>query len=80
MPRQTLIRITPKTAIGLHHVLIQATFNAPMSFFETTDTSKILNRFSQDMNLIEMALPIAAWLLYQSKLLNIVLVNLKNNE
>ncbi|CAN9344154.1 unnamed protein product [Alternaria alternata] len=38
-----------------HHVL-----GSPMSFFSTTDTGVTLNRFSQDLMLIDMELPVAA--------------------
>jgi len=34
--------------------------SAPMSFFSTTDTGVTVNRFSQDLQLIDMELPIAA--------------------
>ena len=35
-------------------------FSAPMSFFATTDTGITINRFSQDLQLIDMELPVAA--------------------
>jgi ATP-binding cassette subfamily C (CFTR/MRP) protein 1 len=47
---QILIVIAPLSAIRLHGVLVETTFRAPMSFFESTDTSILLNRFSQDMS------------------------------
>jgi ABC-type multidrug transport system fused ATPase/permease subunit len=56
-----LLHIGPKTAESLHYVLVKTTFNAPMSFFESTDTSILLNRFSQDMSLVEVPLPVALW-------------------
>ena len=34
--------------------------SAPISFFVTTDTGVTLNRFSQDLQLIDMELPVAA--------------------
>ena len=46
------------TALGLHTDLLSATLNAPFSFFQTTDTGTLTNRFSQDMDLIDMTLPI----------------------
>lgn len=43
----------------LHEQLIQAVIKAPMSFFSVTDTGVILNRFSQDLQLIDAELPIS---------------------
>ena len=34
--------------------------SAPMSFFSKTDSGIIINRFSQDLQLIDMELPVAA--------------------
>lgn len=56
-----LLHIGPKTAASLHYVLVKTTFNAPMSFFESTDTAILMNRFSQDMSLVELRLPISIW-------------------
>ncbi len=41
--------------------------SAPMLFFSTTDSGSILNRFSQDLQLIDMELPIAAINTFASK-------------
>lgn len=52
-------------------VLLQALTNshrAPQSFFSKTDTGSILNRFSQDMTLIESSLPTGVLLAVSSKL------------
>jgi hypothetical protein len=38
-----------------------------MSFFSTTDTGVTVNRFSQDLMLIDMELPIAALNTFASK-------------
>ncbi|KAL3427034.1 hypothetical protein PVAG01_00542 [Phlyctema vagabunda] len=43
----------------LHRVLLKAVMSAPMSFFATTDAGVIINRFSQDMLLIDTELPIS---------------------
>jgi len=52
-----MIVIGPISGLRLHDILVKSTFTAPMSFFEAIDSSVILNRFSQDMNLIDMMLP-----------------------
>ncbi|RDL38704.1 uncharacterized protein BP5553_03044 [Venustampulla echinocandica] len=43
----------------LHEQLLQAVIKAPMAFFSVTDTGITLNRFSQDLQLIDAELPIA---------------------
>ncbi|OTB09170.1 hypothetical protein M426DRAFT_7187 [Hypoxylon sp. CI-4A] len=53
-----LILISPYTARKLHSVLLGVVMRAPQSFFSTTDSGSILNRFSQDMTIIEGQLPI----------------------
>jgi ATP-binding cassette subfamily C (CFTR/MRP) protein 1 len=53
--------IGPKSGIRLHNILVKSAFNAPMQFFEATDSSVLLNRFSQDMTLIDMQLPLSAF-------------------
>jgi ABC-type multidrug transport system fused ATPase/permease subunit len=64
---QVVIKIGPKAAIKLHEILVKTTFNAPMSFFESTDTSVLVTRFSKDMSLVEMGLPVAIWQLLLGK-------------
>jgi len=51
--------IAPMGANALHYVLVRSTMRAPMSFFEKTDTSIMLNRFSQDMTLLDLQLPMS---------------------
>lgn len=48
--------------------------SSPMSFFTTTDTGVTLNRFSQDLQLIDMELPVSALNTFASKLLQGALV------
>jgi ATP-binding cassette subfamily C (CFTR/MRP) protein 1 len=50
-----------KSGLRLHGVLVKTTFAAPMSFFERIDSSVILNRFSQDMSLVDMMLPASSF-------------------
>jgi hypothetical protein len=64
--RQILVYVAPKSAAVLHQTLVTTTFNAPMSYFEATENSVILNRFSQDMTLIDFQLPMSVWLLIMS--------------
>ncbi|KAK4444931.1 ABC multidrug transporter [Podospora aff. communis PSN243] len=51
------VLITPSTARSFHAVLLETVMRAPHAFFSKTDTGSILNRFSQDMTLIENQLP-----------------------
>jgi hypothetical protein len=44
-----------------------ALYSAPMLYFSTTDSGAILNRFSQDLQLIDMELPVAAINAFVSK-------------
>ena len=43
----------------MHSRVLDTVMNAPMSFFSTTDTGSITNRFSQDMELMDMELPVS---------------------
>ncbi|KAL6828791.1 P-loop containing nucleoside triphosphate hydrolase protein [Trichoderma sp. SZMC 28015] len=49
--------IVRDTAIKLHTDLLHAVISAPFYFFLESDLGSITNRFSQDMNLIDMTLP-----------------------
>ena len=53
------MNLMPRAAIRLHHILLQTVLHAPPSFFARTDSGVILNRFSQDMSLVDLQLPIA---------------------
>ncbi|KAE9373193.1 putative multidrug resistance protein [Stipitochalara longipes BDJ] len=55
-----LVWIAPSTAAKLHWVVLQTTMKARQSFFSETDIGVTLNRFSQDMTLVEQSLPQAA--------------------
>ncbi|KAK9416311.1 putative ABC transporter [Seiridium unicorne] len=52
------INIISNSAFRLHADLLESTMRAPLRFFATTDTGTLTNRFSQDMELIDMNLPI----------------------
>lgn len=51
--------LVPRTARILHQRLLDAVMHAPLSFFTSTDIGQTINRFSQDMNLVDMELPMA---------------------
>ncbi|KAJ5740717.1 hypothetical protein N7493_000589 [Penicillium malachiteum] len=57
---QMIINMVPKSGESFHRRLLTTVLRAPMLFFSTTDSGSILNRFSQDLQLIDMELPIAA--------------------
>jgi ATP-binding cassette subfamily C (CFTR/MRP) protein 1 len=54
-----IMTMTPRAGRKLHERMLQSVLNAPMSFFATTDTGITTNRFSQDLELIDMELPVA---------------------
>jgi ATP-binding cassette, subfamily C (CFTR/MRP), member 1 len=56
--------ITPGSGANLHKVLLRSVMGAPQSFFDETDSGVTLNRFSQDMTLIDDPLPSAAVLTF----------------
>ncbi|KAF2177348.1 hypothetical protein K469DRAFT_755155 [Zopfia rhizophila CBS 207.26] len=56
---QMLLIMIPKSGEHFHFKLLNIVLSAPMSFFATTDIGITLNRFSQDLQLIDMELPLA---------------------
>ncbi|EED19895.1 multidrug resistance protein, putative [Talaromyces stipitatus ATCC 10500] len=54
-----LIRLAPQSGSKLHERLLYIVARAPLSYFSKTDVGSILNRFSQDMQLIDKQLPSA---------------------
>ncbi|KZL80273.1 abc transporter [Colletotrichum incanum] len=51
----------PRSSNHLHQTLLKAVLAAPLYFFTTTDSGVTLNRFSQDMALIDHRLPMSAF-------------------
>lgn len=49
----------PISSVNLHRKLLKTACRAPLYFFTNTDSGSILNRFSQDMTLIDQNLPLA---------------------
>ncbi|KAH3906329.1 hypothetical protein HBI56_195160 [Parastagonospora nodorum] len=57
---QLIITMVPRSGVAFHKKLLNTVLGSPMSFFSTVDTGVTLNRFSQDLMLIDMELPITA--------------------
>ncbi|KAF4996188.1 hypothetical protein FGRMN_4636 [Fusarium graminum] len=57
---QMIVTMVPLSGNNFHQSLLTTVLNAPMSFFATTDTGITINRFSQDLQLIDMDLPLSA--------------------
>ena len=51
--------VVPSSAQNLHRKLLDVVMHAPLSFFTSTDNGVTLNRFSQDMTLVDQSLPAA---------------------
>ncbi|OAR00032.1 hypothetical protein LLEC1_00475 [Akanthomyces lecanii] len=49
--------LAPRSAAGLHEKLADTVMRSKISYFASADSGFILNRFSQDMNLISSVLP-----------------------
>ncbi|EED13629.1 ATP-binding cassette transporter, putative [Talaromyces stipitatus ATCC 10500] len=54
-----MVLISPSTARKLHYTLLRTVMRAPQSYLSATDNGIILNRFSQDMTLVEGQLAIS---------------------
>ncbi|KAJ5709213.1 ABC transporter integral membrane type 1 [Penicillium malachiteum] len=55
-----IIEIFGNTSLALHSDLLKSVLSAPFSLFQETDSGAIMNRFSQDMQLIDFRLPVTA--------------------
>ncbi|KAH8757146.1 P-loop containing nucleoside triphosphate hydrolase protein, partial [Hyaloscypha sp. PMI_1271] len=53
----TYILIAPESGAELHRRLLSTIMGASLSYFSITDTGAILNRFSQDIQLVDRQLP-----------------------
>ena len=51
------VRIIPKSAENLHWILLSSTLKAPLSFFTNRDAGDLVNRFDEDMSMIDRELP-----------------------
>ncbi|KAF2663667.1 hypothetical protein BT63DRAFT_465330 [Microthyrium microscopicum] len=59
MVAHMLIYVATRSAMSLHAILVKTVLNAPLSLFEKTDSGSLLNRFSQDMSLVDLAVPVS---------------------
>ncbi|KAK2051438.1 P-loop containing nucleoside triphosphate hydrolase protein, partial [Colletotrichum caudatum] len=53
----THILIAPQSGLELHRRLLSTIISAPLSYFSATHSGVILNRFSQDIQLVDKSLP-----------------------
>ena len=51
------LNVIPASGANLHVALLRTVMRAPQKFFDGTDIGVTLNRFSQDMTLVDSALP-----------------------
>ncbi|KAJ5715595.1 ABC transporter integral membrane type 1 [Penicillium malachiteum] len=51
--------LVARAAKTMHASLLRGVLDSPMSYFHTTDIGETTNRFSQDLQLIDMELPLA---------------------
>ncbi|CAI5646212.1 unnamed protein product [Oreochromis niloticus] len=60
---------TLKASCKFHDMLFKKIIDSPMSFFDTTPTGRLLNRFSKDQNEVETVLPLVMDSFFQCSLL-----------
>nr|XP_044992544.1 ATP-binding cassette sub-family C member 12 isoform X3 [Jaculus jaculus] len=56
----TFTNITLMASSSLHNRVFQKVIKSPMSFFDTTPTGRLMNRFSKDMDELDVRLPFHA--------------------
>ena len=64
------------TGVKLHEILARTVMSAPAVFFGSTDSGSILNRFSQDIQLLDMSLPLALQVVITNMLICIAQIGL----
>ncbi|XP_075955733.1 ATP-binding cassette sub-family C member 12-like [Anarhichas minor] len=65
----SLTWVTLNAATKLHDTMFKKIFSSPMSFFDTTPTGRILNRFSKDQEEVDTMLPLNIDTFFQYTLL-----------
>lgn len=53
-----MMKIVPASGVGLHRQLLKTVLNSTFYFASTTDSGDLLNRFTQDLMMVDMELPI----------------------
>ncbi|PTB37966.1 hypothetical protein M441DRAFT_60292 [Trichoderma asperellum CBS 433.97] len=53
------LQMAVRVARSFHTMLLETMLNASMDFFATNDSGRTLNRFSQDLQIIDMELPLS---------------------
>lgn len=56
---QSLTNVAAQSGRSLHRILLRTVLAAPLSVITATDSGQIINRFSQDIQLIDSELPMA---------------------
>ncbi|KYK58885.1 hypothetical protein DCS_00012 [Drechmeria coniospora] len=56
---QLVVRMMPRASATFHTTLLRTTMDAPLSLFSGSAVGDTINRFSQDLQLIDMELPLA---------------------
>ncbi|KAK6065312.1 hypothetical protein SCUP515_11294 [Seiridium cupressi] len=54
-----LVKLNPKAGEVIHYKLLRTIMRAPLSYFATTETGNVVNRFSQDIGYLDERLPMA---------------------
>ena len=66
------VNMIPRSAIYLHGRLLETVENAPLALFTSTDAGQIVNRFSQDLSVIDAELPLAGLILANNACMAII--------
>ena len=67
-----LLLLARKASKSLHASIINPLVRSPMSFFDTTSSGKIINRFAHDFSTIDMQLPFALVTIFLNVMVNIM--------